>query len=46
MSVDDISLSIGVSQYKEGMSREDIIKSADEAMYRAKAVGGNNVISA
>jgi diguanylate cyclase (GGDEF)-like protein/PAS domain S-box-containing protein len=45
MSFDDISLSIGVSQYKEGMSREDIIKSADEAMYRAKAAGGNNVIS-
>jgi len=45
MNFNDISLSIGVSQYEKGMNSEGIIKSADKAMYQAKALGGNRVVA-
>jgi len=45
LDFDSTSLSIGISQYENGMSGEDIIKSADTAMYQAKAAGGNKVVA-
>jgi len=40
-----ITLSIGTATIREGMSRSDIIKRADDAMYRAKRGGRNRVES-
>lgn len=40
-----ITVSIGVSCYREGETRETWIERADQAMYRAKQAGRNKVIS-
>ncbi len=37
------SLSIGICQFAEGMSSDEVIKRADSAMYKSKATGGNLV---
>lgn len=40
----DISVSIGVSLYPQhGLTPDDLLRSADKAMYRAKAAGKNDV---
>ena len=39
----NISLSIGVAQYKEGDKIADLIGRADTALYRAKQLGRNRV---
>jgi len=38
-----ITASIGIAKLKRGQSVYDFIKAADEAMYKAKAAGGNRV---
>ena len=39
-----ITISIGVAEYKNEMSEEDIISIADKALYKAKLEGRNKVI--
>jgi diguanylate cyclase (GGDEF)-like protein len=39
-----VTASIGYSKYKNGLSVEELIKQADEAMYRAKTSGKNKVV--
>lgn len=39
----ETSLSIGISQYKEGMSQDDLVKEADLLMYEAKTEEGSTV---
>jgi diguanylate cyclase (GGDEF)-like protein len=41
-----VTASFGVAQRRAGESREDLLRRADEAMYRAKAVGRNRVVVA
>jgi len=43
--VDNLTSSFGVSVYSPGKEIKDIIKEADEALYRAKEKGKNNVQS-
>ncbi|HIP54589.1 MAG TPA: sensor domain-containing diguanylate cyclase [Sulfurimonas autotrophica] len=38
-----ITISLGVGEYKEGESREDLVKKVDKALYRAKENGRNQV---
>jgi len=38
-----ITASIGIAKLQRGQSVYDLIKSADEAMYKAKSLGGNRV---
>jgi len=38
-----VTISIGITQYKELLTREDLTKKADEALYRAKDKGRNQV---
>ncbi|HUL31734.1 MAG TPA: diguanylate cyclase [Thermodesulfobacteriota bacterium] len=38
-----ITVSIGLSEYRDHLDLEGFVKSADEAMYRAKNSGGNRV---
>ncbi len=38
-----ITCSFGISGHREGMSADDMIRSADEALFRAKAEGRNRV---
>lgn len=40
------SLSVGIAEYIHGMSVKDFIRSADDAMYRAKALGKNKLFVA
>ncbi|MFC5452513.1 GGDEF domain-containing protein [Paenibacillus aestuarii] len=39
-----VTASIGFSKYKSGLSAEELIKQADEAMYKAKSTGKNKVV--
>ncbi|MEC0229228.1 MULTISPECIES: GGDEF domain-containing protein [Paenibacillus] len=39
-----VTASIGYSKYKNGLSAEELIKQADEAMYKAKTSGKNKVV--
>ncbi|GGI45264.1 hypothetical protein GCM10008018_11210 [Paenibacillus marchantiophytorum] len=39
-----VTASIGYSKYKNGVSAEELIKQADEAMYKAKTSGKNKVV--
>jgi len=39
----DITVSIGLSEYREPFDLEEFVKSADDAMYTAKHSGGNRV---
>jgi diguanylate cyclase len=41
-----ITFSAGVAQYQLEESQESIIKRADEAMYRAKKSGKNQILAA
>ncbi|ADN08477.1 GGDEF domain-containing protein [Sulfurimonas autotrophica] len=41
-----ITISIGVAQYEESESREELVKKADKALYRAKENGRNQVVAA
>ncbi len=41
-----ITFSAGVTQYQAGESQEDLFKRADEALYRAKKNGKNQVVAA
>lgn len=38
-----ITVSIGLSEFREPFDLEDFVKSADDAMYRAKHSGGNRI---
>lgn len=40
-----VTASIGYSTYVPGLSVEELVKQADEAMYRAKTTGKNKVVS-
>ena len=40
------SLSIGIAEYRHGMTSKEFVRSADDAMYRAKALGKNNLFVA
>ncbi|MFA4903504.1 MAG: sensor domain-containing diguanylate cyclase [Desulfobaccales bacterium] len=45
--LDKITISMGVAVYpKDGTTTDDVLKAADEAMYRAKAAGRNRVVLA
>jgi diguanylate cyclase (GGDEF)-like protein len=37
------SLSIGIAEYKAGMTSADLLRCADDALYRAKSLGRNTV---
>lgn len=39
----NITVSIGLSEYRDSYDIEDFVKSADDAMYRAKNAGGNQI---
>ncbi len=41
-----ITISIGVAQYEDPESREELVKKVDEALYRAKENGRNQVVVA
>jgi diguanylate cyclase (GGDEF)-like protein len=43
--VGKITASFGVAEYKPGMSVEDLLKSADSALYKAKKLGRNRVVT-
>jgi len=40
------SLSVGIAEYRHGMSGKEFVRSADDAMYRAKALGKNSLFVA
>ena len=39
------SLSIGIAEYKEGMTTQFMVQSADEALYKAKSSGKSAVVA-
>lgn len=39
-----VTVSIGCSKHRKGMTAEELVKQADEAMYQAKATGKNKVV--
>lgn len=39
-----VTVSIGVAEYKEGMSKDDFVEAADERLYHAKHTGKNKVV--
>lgn len=39
----DVTISVGIADYKGGMKKYELIKKADEALYRAKADGKNRI---
>jgi len=41
-----ITASIGVAEYSDSASVEELVDKADRAMYTAKAAGGNRVVTA
>jgi diguanylate cyclase (GGDEF)-like protein len=45
LSVYHLTVSIGVSEYVAGQSQDQLIYRADQAMYRAKEIGKNKVVS-
>ena len=40
----ELSISMGISQYKKNMSAEDFFSEADRAMYKAKKIGKNGFV--
>lgn len=43
--IGNITLSLGVSQYRSGESLSDLIKRADDGLYQAKGLGRNQVVA-
>ena len=39
-----VTVSMGFSTYKKGLTGDKLIKQADEAMYKAKTTGKNKVV--
>jgi len=42
----NVTLSSGVSEYKENMKVSELVNRADEALYKAKANGKNTFVKA
>ena len=40
------SVSIGVAEWRPGMTFDDALQAADQAMYEAKATGRNRIVIA
>ncbi|MDP2657539.1 MAG: diguanylate cyclase, partial [Candidatus Deferrimicrobium sp.] len=40
-----VTLSIGVAEFRSGISIDDLVRSADRAMYAAKNAGRNRTVS-
>ncbi len=45
LSAYQLTVSIGVAEYVTGQSQDQLMYRADQAMYRAKEIGKNNVVS-
>jgi PleD family two-component response regulator len=40
-----VTLSIGIAEFRPGISIDDLVRSADRAMYAAKNAGRNRTVS-